>query len=224
MMAAPLAVFDLDGTLIETGPDLVDSCNHVLSENDLPRVSDHVLHPFIGVGARRMIQGALTAQGMSVADEELDRLHAAYLEHYTSRIARYSRPFPEMAAAMDALDANGIAIAVCTNKSERLARLLFDTLGLTQRFVAIAGGDSFGVMKPNPEHLTRTVALADADLATTVFVGDSRIDRETARNAELPFVGIDYGYTDTPMADLKPDRLLSRGDDVAAAIISLLPS
>ncbi len=222
-MTRPLAVFDLDGTLVETGPDLADSCNQVLAARGLPTVPQEVLSPFIGVGARKMIGGALKASGLSLDEATIDDIFRDYIEHYASRIARLSRPFPEMSAALDALDEAGVASAICTNKLEKLAKLLIAELGMTERFAFIAGSDTFGVSKPDPRHLTDTVAAAGGAVNRMVYVGDSRIDRETAAAARVPFVGIDYGYTDKPMRELAPERLLSRGDDVAAAILALMP-
>ncbi|MEM6848256.1 MAG: HAD hydrolase-like protein [Pseudomonadota bacterium] len=222
-MTRPLAVFDLDGTLVETGPDLADSCNQVLAARGLPTVPHEVLSPFIGVGARKMIGGALKANGLSLDEATIDDIFGDYIDHYASRIARLSRPFPEMSAALDGLDDAGVTSAICTNKLETLAKLLITELGMTERFAFIAGSDTFGVSKPDPRHLTETIAAAGGSVTCMVYVGDSRVDRETAAAAGVPFVGIDYGYTDKPMRELAPERLLSRGDDVAAAILELMP-
>ena len=217
-----LAVFDLDGTLVETGPDLVETCNWVLAEHGLPVVDASTLHPFIGIGARAMIGAALKSEGIVLSPERIDMLFADYLTHYEGRIANLSKPFPELLAALDTLRAEGVALAVCTNKRERLARKLLDALDLTSRFVAIAGADTFPAMKPDPDHLRFTVEASGGTMERAVFVGDSRVDRETASAAAVPFVGLDYGYSDVPMAQLAPDRLLHRGDDVGAAVLELM--
>jgi len=221
-MTDALAVFDLDGTLVETGPDLVDTTNVVLAENGHRTVAPETLHPFIGLGARAMIEGALTASGTTLASADVDRIFTDYIAHYSRRIAKLSRPFPEMLAALDALDAAGVAVAVCTNKREDLARTLLDALDLTPRFTVITGGDTYAVCKPDPAHLTNTIEAANASPRRTVFVGDSRVDRETAAAAGIPIVGVTYGYSDVPMKDLAPDRLLGPGEDVAASILELL--
>lgn len=220
-MTSLLAVFDLDGTLIDTAPDLVDTCDHVLRSRGMAGVGMATLRPFIGFGARRMIVGALEANGVAESAVPVDEVLAEYLVHYESRIARLSRPFPEMLAALDTLEAAGAAIAVCTNKREDLAVKLLGELGLSARLAAIVGGDTFGVLKPDPKPLLETIRLAGATVERTVFVGDSRVDRETARAAALPFVGVTYGYSDTPMEELAPDRLLGPGEDVGAAILEL---
>ncbi|MEM8662912.1 MAG: HAD hydrolase-like protein [Pseudomonadota bacterium] len=224
MTADRLAVFDLDGTLIDTAPDLIDTANIVLKAHGFDPVPNSVLRDFIGVGARKMIASGLKANGAGVDQVEMDRAHADFIAHYETRMARHSRPFPEIIACLDALDAAGVPMAVCTNKQERLARQLLSELGLMDRFVALTGGNTFSVAKPHPDHLWNTIDLAKGQRAGTVFIGDSRIDFETARAAKIPFVGLDYGYTDVPMAELGPDRLCSPGEDIAAAILSLFPA
>jgi len=221
-MDATLAVFDLDGTLVDTAPDLVDTCNTVLSRRGVPAIEADTLRHFIGRGARAMIEASLEASGISLPGDERDAVHEEYLAHYASRIARLSKPFPEILAALDALEADGVRLAVCTNKKEALARQLLAELGLDHRFAAIAGGDTYGTAKPDPEPLVRVIADAGGKRDRTVYVGDSRIDFETARAAGVPMVGLDYGYTDVALSELGPDALLSRGDDIAAAIQRLL--
>jgi phosphoglycolate phosphatase len=223
-MTDTLAIFDLDGTLIDTAPDLIDSTNHVLLAHGFGAVPADVVRPFIGLGARRMLEAALAALGERSPESEVAALYAAYLAHYETRLARHSRPFPELLAALDDLEAAGVRLAVCTNKREALARKLLDALDLSARFVALTGGDTFAVAKPAPEHLWGTIELAGGRRERTVYVGDSRVDRETAANAAIPFVGLTYGYSDRPMEDLDPDRLVGPGEDVAAAILSLVPA
>jgi len=209
-MKGALAVFDLDGTLVDTAPDLADTTNAVLAAHGHPAVPHETLRPCIGLGARAMIACALEKNGLDLPAAEIDRIHADYLGMYASRIAELSRPFPEMIAALDCLAAVGVAAAV------------LDALSLTTRFVVIAGGDTYGASKPDPLPLLRAIADAGGAVERAVFVGDSRIDRETARAAGVPMVGVTYGYSDVAMRDLAPERLLDRGEDVAAAILELL--
>ena len=153
---------------------------------------------------------------------ELDRLVKDFIGHYAEHIADRSRPFPGLEATLDALAADGYRLAVCTNKLERLSRRLLDALGLSNRFVAICGADTFGIQKPNPELLRRTIARAAGDAARTVMVGDSLTDIATARAAGVPIVGVDYGYTETPVAELGPDRVISALSELPAAVVALL--
>ena len=217
-----LAVFDLDGTLVDTAPDLIDTCNIVLERRGVPPMAAADLMPHISMGARAMIAASLASAGITLPSDEIDVVYSDFLEHYPERIARYSRPFPELLDALDRLEAAGVGLAVCTNKREKNARQLLDALGLTPRFRFVAGFDTFPVSKPDPGHLTGTIEAAGGAVNRTVYVGDSRVDVMTARAAKVPFVGLGYGYTDVPMRDLAPDRLMDRGDDVGAAILELL--
>lgn len=219
-----LAVFDLDGTLVDTAPDLIDTLNHVLSEHGVSAVDPHAMRHNIGLGARHMIESTLAEAGIALPPERIDEVHGAYLTHYASRIAKLSRPFPEMARALDDLEAEGVALAVCTNKREALARQLLTELGLLARFAFVAGYDTFEAAKPDPRHLLLTVERAGGHADRTVYVGDSATDRTTARAAQIPFVGVTYGYTDVPMAELAPDLLVGPGEDVAAAVRALMPA
>ncbi|MBJ3774101.1 HAD-IA family hydrolase [Acuticoccus mangrovi] len=217
-----LAVFDLDGTLVDTAPDLIDTANVVLGRVGVPAAPDDKVRPAISFGARAMIGAVLAAGGATLSEAEIDGLHADFLTEYTSRIARLSRPFPEILDALDRLEQADVTLAVCTNKLEGLASELLDSLGLLSRFVTVAGRDTFAYSKPDPRHLLLTIERAGGASAQTVFVGDSAVDRETARAAGVPMVGLTYGYTDVPMAELQPERALGRGEDIGEAILSLL--
>ncbi len=218
-----LAVFDLDGTLVDTAPDLIDTCNVVLGRRGVPPIDATILLPHISMGAKAMIAATLAESGTALPPDELEAAYRDFIEHYALRIAKLSRPFPELVTALDTLDAAGVGLAVCTNKREANAKQLLAELNLTDRFLYIAGFDTFAVSKPDPGHLTGTVEAAGGNVARTVFVGDSRVDLMTARAAKVPFVGLAYGYSDVPMMDLSPDRLMARGDDVGAAILELMP-
>ena len=221
-MIAPTIVFDLDGTLIDTAPDLVATLNIIFAREGLPQVAYHAARNMVGRGARGMIERGLAADGRTLAAAELDRLVKDFIGHYAEHIADRSRPFPGLEATLDALAVDGYRLAVCTNKLERLSRRLLDALGLSNRFVAICGADTFGIQKPNPELLRRTIARAAGDAARTVMVGDSLTDIATARAAGVPIVGVDYGYTETPVAELGPDRVISALSELPAAVVALL--
>src|SRR5262249_23113485 len=153
-------VFDLDGTLVDTAPDLVATLNAIFINEGLQAMSFDAVRAMIGRGARPMIERGLTAQGQSYDSKDIDRLYATYIEHYTAHIADQSPPFPGVVAALDELSARGYRFAVCTNKLEWLSLRLLDALGLTGRFEAICGQDTFGVQKPNPAVLRKTIAKA----------------------------------------------------------------
>jgi phosphoglycolate phosphatase len=221
-MPAATVVFDLDGTLVDTAPDLVDTLNVVFAREGLPPVPFATARNLIGGGARRMIERGLQAEGRSYTPTEIDRLFARFIDYYAAHIADRSRPFPALEAALDSLAADGARLAVCTNKLERLSVRLLDALGLAHRFHAVCGQDTFGVQKPNPEFLRATIRRAGGDAAWAVMVGDSANDIDAARAAGVPVVAVDFGYTETPVSRLNPDRIISGFSALPAAVRDLL--
>src|SRR6266850_1323757 len=215
-------VFDLDGTLVDTAPDLIAALNFVLDREGLPAVPIKSARNMIGAGARKLIERGLELDGREASFADITRLTSDFIDHYAAHIADESRPFEGLEGALDDLSARDYRFAVCTNKLEWLSKLLLDQLGLSSRFSAICGADTFGVSKPDPAILQQTVARAGGQLSSTVMVGDAGTDIGVARRANVPVIGVDFGYTDVPMADLKPDRLVGHMRDLAAAVESLL--
>lgn len=209
MPPAPLIAFDLDGTLVDTAPDLVKALNHVLAGEGLPAVPYDSARKMIGAGARRMLELGLEAEDRHCSADELARLTEAFITYYAEHIADESRPFEGLLPALDTLAARGYRLAVCTNKLEWLARRLLDKLALSDRFSAICGADTFGVAKPDPAFLRQTVARAGGDMATTIMVGDAGPDIGVAQRAGVPVIGVTFGYTETPIAELEPDVIIS---------------
>lgn len=211
-------VFDLDGTLIDTAPDLIDTLNLVLTREGLPALRFEAARPMIGGGAKRMLERALAAEAEPRPKAEAERLYAGFIEHYAAHIADQSRPYPLLVETLDRLAAAGHRVAVCTNKLEWLATRLLDRLGLTQRFAAICGPDTFGVAKPNPEMLLRTIARVGGEAARAVMVGDSSTDVRTARAAAVPIIVVSFGYADVPVEEFHADRVISSFADLPEAI------
>jgi len=222
-MAALTVVFDLDGTLVDTAPDLVDTLNVVFIREGLPAVGYDEGRNMIGGGARRMIENALKLEGRVATHGELDRMLGDFIAYYSDHIADHSRPFPGLDAALDDLAAHGCRFAVCTNKLEPLSRRLLEALNLSDRFAAVCGPDTFKVQKPDAEILRRTVLAAGGDIDRAVMVGDSGTDIATARAAGIPVVAVDFGYSDVPVGKLAPDRLISHYDQLATAVLELAP-
>ncbi len=214
-------VFDLDGTLIDTAPDLISTLNLILAREGLPDVPYEAARRMIGGGARAMIEKALIAEGRAELKSDLDRMFAAFIEHYAAHIADRSRPFPDLEATLDHLAGEGRLLAVCTNKLEWLSVRLLDTLALTRRFIAICGQDTFGMQKPDPEMLLRTVLRAGGDPAKAIMVGDSGTDIRTARAANVPVIAVDFGYSEVPIESLQPDRLIASFADLPRVIQDL---
>jgi phosphoglycolate phosphatase len=211
-------VFDLDGTLVETAPDLIGSINHALSLAGLDAVETAAIRPHISFGGRAMLEHGLRLHAKDLVKGEVDRLHAAFLEHYAANIAVDSHCYPGLETALTAIADRGAKMAVCTNKPERLSRQLLEALGLMGRFGGLAGRDTFPVCKPDPEHLRGAIRLAGGDPANAVMIGDSDTDIKTARAAGIPVIAVPFGYTDIPVHDLDPDAVIEHYDELVAAI------
>jgi phosphoglycolate phosphatase len=210
--------FDLDGTLIDTAPDLISTLNLILGREGLPPVEYDTARRMIGGGARAMIEKALAAEGRAYPQSELDRLFAAFIEYYAAHIADRSRPFPQLEATLEHLAGEGHRLAVCTNKLEWLSVRLLDTLQLSRHFAAICGQDTFGVQKPDPRVLRLTIERAGGEPSRAIMVGDSGTDIRTSRAATVPVIAVDFGYSEVPIALLRPDRIIGSFADLPAAI------
>lgn len=218
----PTIVFDLDGTLAETAPDLIWTLNAVLAEIDLAPIPFELARDLIGAGARALINRGLAADGRQLSDEDVEKLFNRYLEIYDTRLCVETHLFEHVAESLDILRQRGHRLAVCTNKMEYHSLKLIDALGIAPYFSAICGRDTFAFCKPDARHLTHTVIKAGGDPAKAIMIGDSRTDIDTALNANLPSIGVPFGYTDTPMAALGPDVLISHFRELPDAVLGLV--
>jgi phosphoglycolate phosphatase len=222
MALPPTVVFDLDGTLVDTAPDLISALNYVLDREGMPPVPLHSARNMIGAGVRKLIERGLELEGREASPSDITRLTDDFVAYYAEHIADGSRPFEGLETALDDLLARGYRFAVCTNKLEWLSKLLLDRLGLSARFAAICGADTFGVSKPDPAILRQTVARAGGDIASAIMVGDAGTDIGVARRAAIPVIGVSFGYSEVPIADLKPDRLIHHMNELPSAVESLM--
>jgi len=222
MSAPPLLVFDLDGTLADTAPDLLATLDWVLPRHGLRAISDASLRSGIGNGARALIEYAIKQQGAKVEARKFEAIFNDFLAYYETHICVGSQLFPGALALLDRFAEKGWRFAVCTNKPEKMSVLLLDALGVTGRFAAIKGGDSFQFRKPDPVHLLGTIAAAKGAPENSILVGDSRTDRDAARNAGVPLIGVTFGYTTTPMRELQPDLLVDSLDAIHPEIAARL--
>jgi phosphoglycolate phosphatase len=218
----PTIAFDLDGTLVDTAPDLLRALDFTLEKEGLNPPEDHEARNFIGGGARAMIERALAHTRIQFSKEKVDGMFRQFLIHYEDHIADHSRPFPGVEQALLRLREEGALLAVCTNKHAKYAEKLLRELKLADYFAAIVGGDSFAFKKPDPRHLTGAIEQAGGDASRAVLVGDSETDVITAKAAEIPVIAVSFGYTNIPPAALGADRLVHKFEDVPAAAMELL--
>ena len=221
-MRAVTIVFDLDGTLVDTAPDLINATNHVLDLLSAPHVTHDVARNWISHGARYMINEALKYAQIQKTEIETDKLLENFLAHYTQNIAKHSAPFPAARETINNLAESGFKLAVCTNKREGLARQLLDKLRLTEKFDAIAGRDTFPMCKPDPRHITKTVELARGNTQHAIMVGDSANDIDAAKRASLPSVAVTFGYSKTPAIELGADAVIDHMSQLQTALIPLV--
>jgi len=213
-MTQPTIVFDLDGTLVDTAPDLLASLNHCLAAERMDPVEAAELRRFVGMGARVMIQRAFSAGQRHLDEATLARLMEVFLAHYTAGMPGQSAPYPGLLATLDRFEARGYVMAICTNKLERLSQSLLDKLELSARFRAICGADTFAFRKPDPRHLVETIVKAGGDPSRAIMVGDSRTDIDTAKAAGIPVVAVDFGYTDRHVREFEPSHIISHYDEL----------
>lgn len=214
--------FDLDGTLVDSAPDLVDTLNVVLAQEGLPPLPFNTARSFIGHGARRMLEQGFAAQGLSLPEDQMEALFPRFLEHYQAHSTDQTRPFPGVVEALTDLKSRGARLTVCTNKITPLTRPILAALDLARHFDAIVGPDLASARKPDPRHLATAVELAGGRLDRAVMVGDAAPDAGAAKSAGVPLVLVSFGYTDIPVAELGADLLIDRYDQLIEACETLL--
>jgi phosphoglycolate phosphatase len=214
--------FDLDGTLVETAPDLIGTLNVLLDQEGLPPLALSEARPFIGRGAKWMIERGFQAAGATLEEARAPELFDRFIARYLAHIADESRPFPGVEAALDRLKAQGAKLAVCTNKRTDLSLALLDALDLTRRFDAVIGADLTPATKPDPRHLTTAVAAAGGTMDKAILVGDAGTDAGAARAAGAPLILVSFGYTEIPAHALDPDLLIDHFDQLVDGCIRLL--
>lgn len=221
-LAGATIAFDLDGTLVDTAPDLIGTLNVLLDQEGLAPLPLSEARPFIGRGAKWLIERGFQAAGASLDEARAPELFDRFIAHYLDHIADESRPFPGVEAALDSLKAQGARLAVCTNKRTDLSLALLDALDLTRRFDAVVGADAAPACKPDPRHLTTAVAAAGGAMDKAILVGDAGTDAGAARAAGAALILVSFGYTEIPARDLAPDLLIDHFDQLADGCARLL--
>lgn len=213
-MTIKAVVFDLDGTLVDTAPDLMAATNHVLSLLKRRPITMAEVRSFVGRGARILIERGVAATGDAIDEASLTYYHAEFLRHYEGHTADRSEIFPGVVALLTRLGDSGIKAGVCTNKPEGLSRQLLDALDLSRLVGAIVGPDTIGIGKPDAAPYLETVKRLGVPSKNSILVGDSETDILTARAANVPVIAVTFGYTPKPVAEYGPDHLISHFDEV----------
>ena len=216
--SARAVVFDLDGTLVDTAPDLVGALNDLLEVLKLPPVTVEQGRAASGRGGRSLIQLGHEAAGVPLSEERIMELYPRYLEHYAHRYAEDSAPYPGVVELLDHLAAEGWRLGICTNKPERFAEGLMRSLGLRERFGALVGADTLPVRKPDPRPLFETLERLGVAADRAVMLGDTETDLKTARAAGLPVALASFGYAPDPVTIYAPDAVYHHYDETPALI------
>jgi phosphoglycolate phosphatase len=220
--SAPTIVFDLDGTLAETAPDIMATLNVLLEREGIPALPLERARELVGAGAKALIERGFRVSGRPLGAAQLEGLFLDFLEIYAGRVADGSHLFDGVAEALERLARQGMKLAVCTNKPIRHSRLLLEALGVADKFAAVAGRDSYPFFKPDARHLTMTIQEAGGEVSNAIMVGDSKTDISTARAAGVPVIAVPFGYTDVPVESLSPDIVIQHFDEIDSAIARLL--
>jgi len=210
--------FDLDGTLVDTAPDLRHAVNHALATIGRAPLEEGAVRRMVGGGTRAMLTRALEASGGPVDAATFQQLNADLIAYYERHTAEESAPYPGCLAALEALETRGCRLAVVTNKLEYLARKLLDDLGISHRFDCIIGGDTLGPGRSKPERDMLDEALRRCGGTRFAMVGDSSFDVRAARAAEVPVVVLRDGYHDLPPEELGADALIGHFDQLIGAL------
>lgn len=214
--------FDLDGTLVETAPDLIGTLNRLLAQRNLPAAPLESARTLIGRGAIPLLMRGFEAAGEPWDEAASPALLEAFLADYRLHIADGSTPYPGAVEALDRLAARGAILCVATNKPTALAVALFDAIGLSSRFASLCGPQSVSARKPDAAHIREAVLQAGGDPARAIMVGDSITDLDAARATGVPCILTTFGYTETPAAELGADALIDHFDELEAAIDALI--
>jgi phosphoglycolate phosphatase len=217
-------VFDLDGTLVDTAPDLTRATNHVLASRGRKPVSAVDVRAMVGLGARTLIRRGFEATGAPVEETDIEELFAVFLAFYARNVAIDSRLFPGSMNVLDRCRKQGLALGICTNKPEALSRSLIEHLGVAGYFGAIVGMDTISIAKPDPRIYRETLRRLGVNGGRTVMIGDSETDVLTARAAGVPVIGVTFGYGMRPVADFDPDFIAHSYDEIWPMIERALDS
>ena len=218
----PLIIFDLDGTLAETAEDILASVNHVTAPYGVEPLTMSEHRALVGFGGRHLIKEAFKGTKRALNAADLEILFLDFIVRYEANVAQHSILFPGVLANLQQLQREGYDLAICTNKSSGPCRSLLEALQIHHLFCTVVANDTFSWSKPDPRVLLATIEMAHAHKACAIMVGDSRTDIDAARAAGIPVIAVDFGYSDVPLTDLKPDEIVSDFDALPKAIRTLI--
>ena len=199
-------LFDLDGTLVDTAPDLMGAHNHVMKKFGYPQKSLDDIKHIAGRGAWIMMQRTFRDE---IKDENLKKeMVKEFINFYAKNIDRGSKPIKGIVKFLEWAKSKQILMAVCTNKQERLAVDLLEKINLSQYFEYIAGCDTFDFNKPDPRHLTNVIDIIGGDINKSIMIGDSEVDSQSAYNAKIPFILVEEGYTEKNINEIPHKTLI----------------
>jgi phosphoglycolate phosphatase len=222
MTNRPAIIFDLDGALVDTAPDLMAALNAVLLRAGHRLIGAAELRGLVGFGVRRLFERAFEKTGAVLSEERLKEYSGEFLRHYRANIANESRPFPRVSETLETLIGEGARLGVCTNKPHDLTELLLDELDLARHFGAVIGAGLAPYNKPDPRHILDVVNALNGDAERTVMVGDSAVDVNAAKAAKIPVIVMSYGYTVEPAHALGADALTDDFAEIPALAARLL--
>ncbi len=210
-------VFDLDGTLVDTGPDLTAALNHCLSLVGRPPVALRTVRDMIGLGARKLLDLGLSHTGDSTP-EQVEALYPAFIDYYAANVCLYSQTYPGVVAFLEKLKAANIVLGICTNKPVAMSVALIKTLQLDHYFDVNLGADSLAVRKPDPLHLLTTIDRLGVSADQTVMLGDSMVDVNTAKAAHVPIVAVSFGFSHIPATAFGAEAVIDHYNDALDAV------
>lgn len=213
-------VFDLDGTLIDSAPDITDAINMVLADLGRIAVRETVIREMVGIGWAGLLERVLDMTG-GPADQGLAWVEERFRECYVPRSTRLSSLYPTAMETVQLLHGQGIKLGICTNKRQEATDIVVTNFGLTRYMDSVVGGDATGAMKPDPRHLGAVLDELGVDGSAALMVGDSKADVAAARAFDMPAVLVTYGYTAIPVHELEGDALIDRLADLPDLMPSL---
>ncbi len=219
MTRADLLIFDLDGTLIDSKKDLANAANAARAHMGMAPIADERVHSYVGNGAPVLIRRVL---GAEATEAQVQEALEFFLEYYREHMLDYTALYAGVREALDRLRDAGVRMAVLTNKPVRISRAIVDGLGLGGHFRQVYGGNSFDFKKPHPIGIETLIAECGASRERTMMVGDSSVDMQTARNANVSSCGVTYGFQPESLAAVPPDLLVDRMEELADWVLAPL--